>query len=96
VLGNVKSQCGVAHSDFVALLDIYIDGEKIEQVKMPYDYIVRKYDIYHKYLLSQGKHQLEIRWVNQDPDFRIYFKSYVVYSDQPLEKLDPAKQTSLK
>jgi hypothetical protein len=96
VLGNVKSQCGVAHSDFVALLDIYIDGEKTEQVKMPYDYIVRKYDIYHKYLLSQGKHQLEIRWVNQDPDFRIYFKSYVVYGDKPLEKLDPGKQPLLK
>jgi len=96
VLGNVKSQCGVATSDFVAFLDIYIDGVKTEQVKMPYDYIVRKYDIYHKYLLPQGKHQLEIKWVNQDPDFRIYFKSYVVYGDKPLEKLDPAKQSSLK
>jgi hypothetical protein len=34
--------------------------------------------------------------VNQDPDFRIYFKSYVVYGGKPLEKLDPAKQSSLK
>jgi hypothetical protein len=94
VMGNVKSQCGAATSDFVALLDIYIDDVKTDQVKMPYDYIIRKYDIYHKYLIPEGKHQLEIKWVNQDPNFRIYFKSYVVYSDKPLGKLNPGGQST--
>jgi hypothetical protein len=89
VLGNVKSQCGVAASDYAALLDVYIDGELMEQVKMPYDYIVRKYDIYHKYLLENGQHKLEIKWLNQDKEFRIYLRSYVVYGESPLEKLDP-------
>jgi hypothetical protein len=89
VLGNVKSQCGISTSDFVALLDVYIDDELVEQVRMPYDYIVRKYDIFHKYLLKNGKHQIEIKWVNQDPGFRIYLKSYVVYGDSPNEYLNP-------
>ncbi len=92
VLGNVKSQCGVAKSDFVALLDVYIDGVKVEQVKMPYDYIVRKYDIFHKYMLKNGDHKLEIKWMNQNPDFRITEKSYVVYADKPLEILNPDKK----
>lgn len=85
VLGNVKSRCIDETRDFVALLDVYIDGKLMEQVKMPFDYIVRKYDIYHKYHLEQGQHQITIHWENQDPDFRIYFKSYVVYGDKPLE-----------
>lgn len=89
VLGNVKSQCSIATSDYVALLDIYIDGEKTEQVRMPYDYIKRKYDIFHKYLLNEGRHRLEIRWANQDANFRMYFKSYVVYSEKPIEKFYP-------
>jgi hypothetical protein len=89
VLGNVKSQCSLSESDFVALLDVYIDGQKMEQVRMPFDYIVRKYDIYHKYLLEEGNHLLEIRWVNPDPAFRIYFKSYVVYSEKPAEFINP-------
>jgi len=88
VLGNVKSVCGVSKSDYVALLDIFIDGEKIEQVKMPFDYIVRKYDIFHKYLLKQGDHKLEIKWANQHPDFRMYEKSYVVYSGVPKKPLN--------
>ena len=91
VTGNVKSQCGVPTSDFVALLDVFIDGVKTEQVKMPFEFTVRKYDIYHKYLLKNGPHNLEIRWVNPDPDYRIYFKSYVIYSDAPLIKLNPGK-----
>jgi hypothetical protein len=81
VLGNVNSICSTTKSDYVALLDVYIDGEKVEQVKMPFDYIVRKYDIYHKYLLKEGKHHLEIIWANKDKDYSIYMKSIVIYSD---------------
>ena len=89
VLGNVRSVCGVETSDYVALLDIFIDGVKTETVNMPYDYIVRKYDIYHKYMLHTGDHSIEIKWVNQDPDFRIYLRSYVIYSDAPAKHLEP-------
>ena len=76
VLGNVKSLCGVEKSDFIAVLDVYIDDLKVEQVKMPYDYIVRKYDIFSKYMLPNGDHKLEIRWVNQNPDFRIQISEF--------------------
>ncbi|MBJ7881950.1 ADP-ribosylglycohydrolase family protein [Gelidibacter salicanalis] len=83
VLGNVNSICSVPTSDYVALLDVYIDGEKVEQVKMPYDYIVRKYDVFHKYLLDNKDHHVEIKWVNKNPDFSIYMKSIVIYADSP-------------
>jgi hypothetical protein len=89
VLGNVKSQCGVETSDYIALLDVYIDGVMTQTVRMPYDYTVRKYDIYHTYLLNTGDHTIEIKWVNQDPGFRIYFRSYVVYSDAPVKPIEP-------
>jgi len=89
LLGNVKSQCGVASSDYVALLDVYLEGEKTEQVRMPYDYIVRKYDIYHKYMLENGDHTVELKWVNPNEDFRITLKSFVIYADAPLTAIDP-------
>ncbi len=91
ILGNVKSQCGESTSDYIALLDVYLDGIKTEQIKMPFDYIVRKYDIYHKYMLENGNHAVELKWVNQDPDFRITLKSYVIYADAPGQVLDPNK-----
>ncbi|HOW24535.1 MAG TPA: ADP-ribosylglycohydrolase family protein [Bacteroidales bacterium] len=91
VLGNVRSLCGVEASDYVALLDVFIDGARMETVRMPYDYIVRKYDIYHKYMLHTDDHTVEIQWVNQDPGFRIYLRSYVVYSDAPAVTGRPAQ-----
>jgi hypothetical protein len=89
VLGNVKSQCNIATSDFVALLDVFVDDVRTEQVKMPFDYIKRKYDIYHKYLLKNGEHKIELKWVNPNPDFRIYLRSYLIYSEQPNKKSEP-------
>lgn len=91
VLGNVNSLCARSSSDYVALLDIYIDGEKVDQVKMPYDYIVRKYDIYHKYLLENGPHHVEIVWVNKDADYSIYMKSIVIYADAPAKPFNSKK-----
>jgi ADP-ribosylglycohydrolase len=91
VLGNVNSICSVSKSDYVALLDVYIDGEKVEQVKMPFDYIVRKYDIFHKYLLNNGDHHVAIKWINKNPDFSIYMKSIVIYSDSVAKPLSPIK-----
>lgn len=89
VLGNVRSVCGESDSDYVALLDVYIDGVKTEQVRMPFDYIVRKYDIYHRYLLTQGDHKVEIKWTNPDPDYRLFHRSVVTYSDSPAKPIEP-------
>jgi hypothetical protein len=89
ILGNVKSQCGESTSDYVALLDVYLDGVRTEQIRMPFDYIVRKYDIYYKYMLVNGNHTVELKWVNQNKDFRITLKSYVVYSDTPGKPINP-------
>lgn len=89
VLGNVKSVCGVSKSDYIALLDVYVDGVRTEQLKMPFDYIVRKYDIYHNYSLPQGDHKIEIKWINQNPDFRMYLKSVVTYGDSPAAVINP-------
>jgi hypothetical protein len=92
ILGNLKSQCGQTESDYVAILDVYMDGLKTEQVRMPFDYIIRKYDIYHRYMLKNGKHTIELKWLNKDPDFRLTLKSYVVYSDSPAKPFNPNNQ----
>lgn len=83
VLGNVKSQCSETSGNYCALLDVFLDGKMIDQVKMPFDYITRKYDIWHKYGMVNGDHVVQIRWRNPDPAFRITLKSYVVYKEAP-------------
>lgn len=80
-MGAVKRIAG-EEKDYVALLDVYLDEKKVEQVKMPFDYIVRKYDIWHRYMLTEEAHKLRIEWVNPRPDFRITMKDVVIYSER--------------
>lgn len=82
VLGNVKRIIG-ENNNYIALLDAYLDGKKIEQIKMPFDYITRKYDIFYKYEIPYGNHNLKIVWTNPNPDFKINLKDVVIYSDKP-------------
>jgi hypothetical protein len=85
-MGAVKRLSG-EKNDYIAFLDIYLDGVKTEQVKMPFDYIKRKYDIWYKYFPERGKHSIKIIWTNPDNDFRINQKDVVIYSDTPAKPL---------
>lgn len=90
IMGAVKSLCSTDNG-YVALLDVYLDGVKTEQIRMPVDYIKRKYDIYYKYMLAKGEHELKIKWINANPDFRINMKDVIIYSDTEAVKFNPAK-----
>jgi hypothetical protein len=91
LMGAVKKLSG-EKNDYVALLDVFLDGKKTEQVRMPFDYIIRKYDIYHRYMLPEGKHKVEIKWVNPDPDFRIWQKDVVIYSANETRPFEPKQE----
>ncbi len=80
-MGEVRKLGIDKDNSYVALIDAYIDGEKVEQIKMPYDYIKRKYDIFHIYNLPKtGKHTLTLKWRNPNNGYVIDFKEMVVYS----------------
>ena len=70
----------------MAQIEAYIDGEKVEEFVMPYDYIKRKYDIFHKYNLPKdGKHVLKIKLLNPHKSYVVEAKEMVVYSSKPAE-----------
>jgi hypothetical protein len=77
--------------NYIAKLDAYIDGEKVETIEMPYDYIKRKYDIFYKYDFAEGAHQLVIKWTNPNSKYAIQCKDLVVYSSRPAEIINPPK-----
>ncbi len=81
VMGQVR-KLGIGNDNgYVARLEAYIDGEKVEDIEMPYDYIKRKYDIFYKYELPvDGPHTLRLKWVNPDRGYVIEAKEMVVYT----------------
>ena len=83
VLMGAVRRLGLDGDDsYTALLEVSIDGRPFERVEMPYDYIKRKYDIFHTYDLADGHHELTLRWTNRDKNYVIDAKEMVVYTNQ--------------
>ena len=73
---------GHDQSDYRAKLSAYMDGERIAQFTMPFDYIVRKYEIFSVYCLESGNHVLRLVLENPHPDYEINVQEMVVYDKE--------------
>ncbi|QNL52614.1 ADP-ribosylglycohydrolase family protein [Olivibacter sp. SDN3] len=67
--------------------DCYIDGEKVETVQLPTAFRTRRHDLFWKYALPKGKHQVKIVIKDQHHDYKLQAWDYVVYSDKPSDGL---------
>ncbi|MDR0763457.1 MAG: ADP-ribosylglycohydrolase family protein, partial [Bacteroidales bacterium] len=81
VMGQVTQTC-TSDENYVALLEAFIDGKKVEEFKMPYDYIKRKYDIFYKYDLPDTAHTLVLKVKNPNNSYVIEAKELVVYDSE--------------
>lgn len=71
-----------ANTDYVAELEIKVDGKVVEIAKMPVNYITRKLDLYWNYDLKPGKHTFEIRHLNPEPEARVILGYAVTYKKE--------------
>jgi hypothetical protein len=76
---------GLAEPDdpYVAILEIYIDGNLDEKVKMPMKNTSRRLEPAWKYQLTEGKHEVRLKWVNPHPDYEIRINDIMIYSENP-------------
>ncbi len=70
-----------ASKDYVAEVEVYMDGELSETVKLPMDFKTRRYELYWKYQLPKGKHTLSFKWLNSENGLDLKLTKIVVYSD---------------
>jgi len=69
--------------DYVALLEVYMDGQLAETVKLPALSRIRRDELFWKYQLPKGEHNVTFKWLNPIPEANINCKDVVVYSDAP-------------
>lgn len=91
LMGHVRDADAGGDSAYVAHIEAYIDGKKVEEIDMPYDYIVRKYDVFYNYDLNEGPHRLFLRWTNPDRHFAIQCSDLIVYSSHSAKNINPYK-----
>lgn len=75
---------GVASSDenYVAEVEMYIDGELTEKAKLPASFAKRRHELFWKYLLPEGKHTATFKWLNPQKGASINLSEMVVYGER--------------
>lgn len=76
--------CGwdVEYKDpYVAEVEVWLDDEMVELVKLPVNKKIRKDDLFVRFGLEKKPHRLYFKLRNPDPDHRIRLSNYTVYSD---------------
>ena len=68
---------------YVALLEVYIDGNLDEKVKLPMKNTSRRLEPAWKYQLAEGKHEVRLKWINPDPAYEIRINDIMIYSENP-------------
>jgi len=78
---------GLAEPDdeYVAELEIYIDGKLDEKVKMPMKNTSRRLEPAWKYQLPEGKHNVRLKWINPKSEYEIRINDIMVYSEKQQE-----------
>jgi hypothetical protein len=87
--GLIRKDARNNDNSYVAQLEARIDGKEVKRFDMPYDYITRKYEIFSDYDLTEGTHQLTIKWLNPDERYAVQCKDLIVYSSQPSKPINP-------
>ena len=73
---------------YVAELEVYVDGKFDEKVQMPMKNSSRRLEPHWKYQLTEGTHNVTLKWVNPHKDYEIRINDIVVYSEnEPVNNL---------
>jgi len=75
--GHIKSN----DNDYVAKVEMYIDGQLVETANLPASYTTRRYELFWKYQLPKGKHVATFKWLNPVSGSSVYFEEALIYSD---------------
>lgn len=70
---------------YVALLEVYIDGKLDESVKMPMKNTSRRLEPVWKYQITEGEHNVRIKWLNPNSDYEIRINDIMIYSEKQPE-----------
>ena len=78
-----KGSVGSNIEDYAAEVEVYIDGELVEEINLPKSFTKRRPQLFHKYQLSNKAHKVAFKWLNPDQNSTVYFQEAIIYSDKP-------------
>lgn len=72
------------NSPFVFDTELYVDGQLVEEPKLPVSFTTRRYELCWKYDLPKAKHTVRFKVLNPNKEETVRLGDVVVYSDKPV------------
>lgn len=80
-----KGRVNAKDDQYVAKVELYIDGRLLETANLPASYTTRRHELFWNYQLPKGEHTATFKWLNPQKDVSVHFSEILVYSDAPKE-----------
>ena len=84
-----KGRVRAADEEYVARVEMYMDGELVETANLPAASRTRRHDLFCKYQIPKVKHIFTFKWLNPVAGASVRFNEALVYSDSPLQVVHP-------
>ena len=75
----VSNYLETKRQDYVARVEVILDGKPYSTVNSPANYHDRTADLVWIYGLKEGEHRLELRWLNPGDDVKVHLHRIVIY-----------------
>ncbi|MEY4628856.1 MAG: hypothetical protein RLZZ595_1182 [Bacteroidota bacterium] len=79
IKGANKKKENDAQGDFIAEVEVLVDGTLHEKIKLPTSFTTRRYEITWKYEMKPGKHNILLKLVNPDPHMQVQLQELIIY-----------------
>jgi len=83
-IGSEVFGLGEPNDNYIAKLEVWIDGKLDRTVDLPMKNTSRRLEPAWKYLLSEGKHQVKLKWLNREMNYLIRINDIIYYSENEL------------
>ena len=72
--------------DYVAEVELIIDGQVAERAKLPVGYLERRNELAYTFDIPNGEHTATLKWLNPQKDAKMTIGSIIIYGDAPQKK----------
>ena len=82
--GEYKPKTGSAFDEKItkiAIVEMYIDGIKVETIELPMSFTTRRHEIAWKYQLENKKHHIRLKLLNPEHESICYLTDIILYSN---------------
>ena len=80
IKGEVRNN-GKNDNEYIARIEVSLDGEIAGVVEMPADYRLRKLDVFYRYCLENREHRVSLRLLNPDSTYCVNVQEVIVYEN---------------